>query len=101
MQAWLAGRSAGAPPTGTLLAVHPKRGGEQVTESILAGRGVVKRYGEVTALAGVDITINPGEVLAIVGPSGSGKSTLLHVLAGILPADGGEVFLGKQAGTKL
>lgn len=69
--------------------------------TVLAGRGVIKRYGDVVALAGVDITINPGEVIAIVGPSGSGKSTLLHVLAGILPADGGEVFLGHQPITRL
>ncbi|AHH95871.1 ABC transporter ATP-binding protein [Kutzneria viridogrisea] len=64
-----------------------------MVEPILIGRAVVKRYGEVHALAGVDISIGAGEVLAIVGPSGSGKTTLLHVLAGILPADGGEVFL--------
>ncbi|ONI74741.1 ABC transporter ATP-binding protein [Actinosynnema sp. ALI-1.44] len=72
-----------------------------MTEPILAGRSVVKRYGDVTALAGVDITIGTGEVVAIVGPSGSGKSTLLHVLAGILPADGGEVFVGREPITRM
>jgi putative ABC transport system ATP-binding protein len=68
---------------------------------ILSGRAVVKRYGEVNALAGVDIDIQRGEVLAIVGPSGSGKTTLLHVLAGIIPADDGEVFLGQRPITRL
>jgi putative ABC transport system ATP-binding protein len=54
---------------------------------------LVKRYGAVHALDGVDITVDAGDVVAIVGPSGSGKSSLLHVLSGVLPADGGEVFL--------
>ncbi|MBB3662808.1 MULTISPECIES: ABC transporter ATP-binding protein [Prauserella salsuginis group] len=60
----------------------------------LSGRGLSKRYGAQHALSGVDIDVTPGEAMAIVGPSGSGKSTLLHVLAGILPADDGEVTLG-------
>lgn len=55
--------------------------------------GVTKRYqaraGEVEALAPVDLTIDDGEVLAIVGPSGCGKTTLLRALAGLLePTDG-------------
>ena len=64
--------------------------------TLLSGRGLVKRYGEQYALAGVDIDIHPGEVLAIVGPSGSGKTTLLHVLAGILRSDAGEIGLRGQ-----
>lgn len=60
----------------------------------LSGRGLSKRYGTQYALSGVDIDVTPGEAMAIVGPSGSGKSTLLHVLAGILPADDGQVTLG-------
>lgn len=59
----------------------------------LVGRGLLKNYGAYRALAGVDLSIHTGEVLAIVGPSGSGKTTLLHVLAGILRPDGGEVVL--------
>ncbi|WP_086660951.1 ABC transporter ATP-binding protein [Lentzea kentuckyensis] len=65
--------------------------------SVLAARGLVKTYGDVHALAGVDIDIAAGDVLAVVGPSGSGKTTLLHVLSGILRADGGEVFLDGHA----
>ncbi|OLF13441.1 ABC transporter ATP-binding protein [Actinophytocola xanthii] len=63
---------------------------------MLTGRGLVKRYGQQYALAGVDIDIHAGEVLAIVGPSGSGKTSLLHVLAGILRTDEGQITLGGQ-----
>ncbi|WP_216217756.1 ABC transporter ATP-binding protein [Amycolatopsis aidingensis] len=65
---------------------------------MLAGRGLVKRYGTQHALAGVDIDVQPGDAVAIVGPSGSGKTSLLHVLAGILRADAGEIHL---AGTRI
>jgi putative ABC transport system ATP-binding protein len=64
--------------------------------AVLYGRGLVKRYGTQHALAGIDIDIQPGDAVAIVGPSGSGKTSLLHVLAGILRADGGEIFLAGQ-----
>jgi len=59
----------------------------------LAARGVVKRFGSTTALAGVDVDLGEEESLAVMGPSGSGKSTLLHVLAGILTPDAGTVTL--------
>lgn len=52
-----------------------------------------KSFGQTHALIGANLTIASGEAVAIMGPSGSGKSTLLHVLAGILPADGGGVIL--------
>ena len=63
------------------------------TTGALWSTGLVKRYGQVVALGGVDLTIAPGESVAIMGPSGSGKSTLLHCLSGILLPDQGSVRL--------
>ncbi|MBR7830899.1 ABC transporter ATP-binding protein [Actinospica sp. MGRD01-02] len=64
-----------------------------MSEPILTGSGLVKRYGSMRALAGVDAAVAAADRLAIMGPSGSGKSTLLHVLAGIIRPDEGEVRL--------
>ncbi|MEU0202439.1 MULTISPECIES: ABC transporter ATP-binding protein [unclassified Streptomyces] len=61
--------------------------------TVLAGHGLVKKYGSTTALAGVDLEVRERDSLAIMGPSGSGKSTLLHTLAGIVRPDGGQVLL--------
>jgi len=47
-------------------------------------------------LRGVSLSVNRGDVIAVMGPSGSGKSTLLHCLAGILVPDAGEVYLDNQ-----
>jgi spermidine/putrescine ABC transporter ATP-binding subunit len=60
----------------------------------LTVRGVVRRFGSVTALAGVDLTVAEGELLTILGPSGSGKTTLLKVVAGFEVPDEGTVQLG-------
>jgi ABC-type Fe3+/spermidine/putrescine transport system ATPase subunit len=57
-------------------------------------RGVVRRFGPVTALAGVDLAVAEGELLTILGPSGSGKTTLLKVVAGFEIPDEGTVQLG-------
>jgi putative ABC transport system ATP-binding protein len=55
--------------------------------------GLVQRYGEATALDGVDFAARSGESVAITGPSGSGKSTLLYALAGVVTPDEGSVLL--------
>jgi lipoprotein-releasing system ATP-binding protein len=58
---------------------------------MITGKNIHKRYGTVEVLRGVDVDIQKGEVVAIVGPSGSGKSTLLHILGTLDRADTGEV----------
>ncbi|MCR2828195.1 ABC transporter ATP-binding protein [Microbacterium sp. zg.Y909] len=64
----------------------------------LAATGLIKRYGDLTALAGVDVTIGRGQSVAVMGASGSGKTTLLHCLAAILPPDAGSVRLATRDG---
>jgi ABC-2 type transport system ATP-binding protein len=51
--------------------------------------GVVKRFGSVTALDGLDLTVSAGEVHGFLGPNGAGKSTTLRLLLGMLRSDGG------------
>lgn len=60
---------------------------------ILEMRGIVKRYGEFTALKGVDFSVNRREIVTIIGPSGSGKSTLLRCVNGLTEPTEGEVSL--------
>jgi len=62
----------------------------------LSLQGIVKRFGSVTALAGVDLTVEEGEFLTILGPSGSGKTTLLKAVAGFEVPDEGSVRLDDQ-----
>lgn len=57
-------------------------------------RGVSKRFGSVVAVDGVDLTVAPGETVALLGPSGCGKSTLLRLIAGLERPDAGRLFLG-------
>ena len=64
-----------------------------MTEPILQARGIVKRFGHVTALSGADFELYPGEVLAVIGDNGAGKSTLIKVLSGALIPDEGELRL--------
>ncbi len=65
-------------------------------EPILAARGLVKRYGRVTALDRADFDLPPAEILAVIGDNGAGKSTLIRALAGAVVPDEGEIrFQGR------
>jgi ABC-2 type transport system ATP-binding protein len=57
-------------------------------------KGLSKRFGKIPALADVTFQVREGEILGLIGPNGAGKSTLFECLAGVLPADGGEVLVG-------
>ncbi len=59
-------------------------------------RKVVKRYGEIEVIHGIDLTIDPGEFTVFVGPSGCGKSTLLRMIAGLEPISGGDMLIDGQ-----
>ena len=66
------------------------------TTPVLEARSLVKTFGRVVGLDGVDLTLNPGEVLAIIGDNGAGKSTLIKCLTGAYVPDAGELLLDGQ-----
>jgi len=67
-----------------------------VVPPLLEMRGIVKSFPGVRALRGVDLALQPGEVLALLGENGAGKSTLMKVLGGAHRADAGSIAIGGQ-----
>ena len=63
---------------------------------MLTAKNIFKKYGTLEVLKGVDLTINKGEIVSIVGSSGAGKSTLLHILGTLDKADQGEIILQEK-----
>lgn len=76
-----------------------------MSDPALSLQGVCKTYGAgraaVEVLRGVDLTLQAGEIVALVAPSGAGKSTLLHIAGLLDSADSGEVMIGGRAMTRL
>jgi fructose transport system ATP-binding protein len=66
---------------------------EGIMEPILTARGLIKRYGRVTALDNCDFDLMPGEILAVIGDNGAGKSTLIKAISGAVIPDEGEIKL--------
>ena len=64
-----------------------------MTRPVLSARGLVKRYGRVTAMQDCDFDLMPGEILAVIGDNGAGKSTLIKSLSGAVRPDRGEIRL--------
>jgi energy-coupling factor transporter ATP-binding protein EcfA2 len=67
-----------------------------VSEALLEARGIVKSFGGVRALRGVDFAVHPSEVAALVGDNGAGKSTLVKILSGTLAPDSGEYGISSR-----
>ena len=64
-------------------------------------KNIQKTYGNLTVLKGIDLTINQGEIVSIVGASGAGKSTLLHIAGTLDKPDVGQVYIANQEVTSL
>ncbi|WP_026298634.1 ATP-binding cassette domain-containing protein [Deinococcus aquatilis] len=63
---------------------------------VMEARGLVKRYGQVTAINGADFELRPGEILAVIGDNGAGKSSMIKALSGAVVPDEGQIFLDGQ-----
>src|SRR6195952_1641053 len=76
-----------------------------MSEPVLSLRGVVRTYPSgdrmLEVLRGIDLDVNPGEVVGLIGPSGSGKSSLLHAAGLLERPDAGEIFIEGRDCSKL
>lgn len=64
--------------------------------SVMRVEGITKSFGPVKVLRGVDLHLEPGEVLGVVGANGAGKSTLVKIITGYDVPDGGQIYLGDE-----
>lgn len=84
------------PAVAAELLTGPADAGEPVTDVLLAMRGIVRRFGDLSANNDIDLDVRGGEILGLLGENGSGKSTLMKVLFGMLRPDAGTItFRGK------
>jgi ABC-2 type transport system ATP-binding protein len=65
----------------------------QTAVPVVETRGLVKRYGDQMAVAGVDLVVGPGEIYGLVGPNGAGKTTMMKILATLLAQTAGEAYV--------
>ncbi len=63
---------------------------------MIVASGIIKSYGDLQVLKGIDLAVSAGEIVSIVGKSGAGKSTLLHILGTLDRADSGSLVLNNQ-----
>jgi ABC-2 type transport system ATP-binding protein len=67
---------------------------EKSNTPAITAAGIHKSYGDKVVLDGVDLSVPEGTVFALLGPNGAGKTTMVQILSTLIPADGGEVFVG-------
>jgi ABC-2 type transport system ATP-binding protein len=72
----------------------PRRDTHGTSGPMLELRGVVKRYGKFTAVKGLDLTVQRGEIFGFLGPNGAGKTTTIRMAAGVLRPTSGHVIVG-------
>lgn len=75
--------------------VNPHPGGG---DALLETRGLTVRYGGVTAVEGLDLSVRPGEIVGLIGPNGAGKTSVIDALTGFTPSAGTIDFLGRSMG---
>lgn len=68
-----------------------------MTEHVIEATAVTRCFGEINAVAGVDLTIHAGEIFGLIGHNGAGKSTLFKMMLGLLPVSSGEIHIHGQA----
>ena len=67
--------------------------GTVATDAVIEVRGLIKRYGDITAVDGIDFAVSRGEVFGLLGPNGAGKTTTVEILEGLRPPDGGQALV--------
>jgi ABC-type branched-subunit amino acid transport system ATPase component/ABC-type branched-subunit amino acid transport system permease subunit len=97
------GDDTGAPDNGISshrVALSNRREVTHAGSLLLEAKGITKRFGGITAVDAVDLTLARGEVLGLIGPNGAGKTTLFGMLSGFIPLDRGQVmFAGRDITT--
>ena len=69
-----------------------------MADPIIEAEGLVKRFGKVPALAGLDLVARSGQVTAVLGPNGAGKTTFIRAVATLIRPDGGRLRVESAAG---
>ena len=74
-------------------AAAPKDAIDRTVAPILEVSGLTRRFGGITAVDDVSFKLHPGEILGLIGPNGAGKTTIFDLISGLLPLDGGRIWL--------
>ena len=90
-------RGAPGPMSGSVLSGPAAPSGEGLSpEPFLRAEGIAKRFGNVRALAGVSLSIDSGEIVALVGDNGAGKSVFVSILSGVRRPDEGQLYVNGE-----